>query len=75
MSMHPTLTAALADQHRRDMITRAETHRIARAARASRPAPARPARIIPRLTAAARRPLARLLPVKAPATAGAGSES
>jgi hypothetical protein len=72
MSMHPTITAALAEQHRRDMIARAENHRIARA---SRPAPARPTRIIPQLIAAARRPVTRLLPVKAPATAGAGNES
>lgn len=75
MSMHPTLTAALAEQHRRDMIARAETHRIARAARASRPAPASPTRIISQLIAATRRPVTRLLPVKAPAAAGAGSES
>jgi hypothetical protein len=75
MSMHPTITAALADQHRRDMIARAEAHRIARAARAGRPAPARTMRIIPQLIAAARRPVTRLLPVKATATAGAGSES
>ena len=37
MSMHPTITAALADQHRRDMIARAEAHRIARAARRQPP--------------------------------------
>lgn len=68
--MHPTPTAALADQHRRrDLLARAENHRIAPAARASRPAPARPMRIIPRLFAAARRPVTRLLAVKAPATA------
>jgi hypothetical protein len=73
--MHPTLTAALADQHRRDLLARAENHRIARAARASRPAPACPMRILPRLFAAARRPVTRLLAVKAPVTAGAGSES
>jgi hypothetical protein len=75
MYMHPTITAALAEQHRRDMITRAETHRIARAARRSRPAPARPAWIIPQLIVAARRTVTRLLPVKAAATAGAGSQS
>ena len=75
MSMHPTITAALADQHRRDMIARAEAHRIARAARAGRPAPARTMRIIPQLIAAARRPVTRLLTVKTTATAGAGSES
>jgi hypothetical protein len=75
MSMHPALTAALADQHRRDLLARAENHRIARAARASRPATARPMRIIPQLVAAARLPVMRLLPVKAPATARARSES
>lgn len=74
MSMHPTLTAALADQHRRDLFARDENHRITRAARASRPAPARPMRIIPRLFAAARRPVTRLLAVKTPATVRAGSE-
>ena len=74
MSMHPTITAGLAEQHRRDMIARAENHRIARAARASRPTRP-PMRIIPQLIAAARRPVTRLLPVKAPATAGAGNES
>ena len=72
MSMHPTITAALAEQHRRDLIARAETHRIARAARASRPAPARPTRIIPQLIATARTGYAAAA-VKAPATARAGS--
>jgi hypothetical protein len=61
MSSHPTL-AAVADQNRREALARAEAHRIARVARASRPAPARPTRIIPRLIAAARRPVAQLLP-------------
>jgi hypothetical protein len=75
MSLHPTLTAALAEQHRRDLLARAEAHRITRAARASRRAPAHPTRIIPQLIAAARRPVMRLLPVKVPATTGAGSES
>ena len=74
MSMHPTLTAALAEQRRRDLLARAEAHQCARAARGSRPALVRPTRIIPRLIAAARRPVTRLLPVKAPATTGAGSE-
>jgi len=67
MSMHPTITAALAEQHRRDMIADADTHRIARL---SQPVPARPQRITPQLTAAARRTVTRLLPVKAPAPAG-----
>ena len=71
MSQHPVTTAALTEQHRRDMIARAEAHRIARAARASRPAPARPARIIPQLIAAARRPVTRLLPVRPLASAEA----
>jgi len=75
MSLHPTITAALADQHRRDMITRAGTHRTARTARASRPVPARLARIIPQRTAAARRSITRLRPAKTAATAGAGSQS
>jgi len=66
--MHPSITAAVAEEHRRDMIAQAEAHRIARiarAARASRPALARPMRVIPRLFAAACRSAARLLPVKA----------
>ena len=71
MSVHPTITAALADQHRRDMITCAEAHRIAQIARAGRPAPAYTMRIIPQLIAAARRPVTRLLPVKALETAPA----
>ena len=56
------------------MIARAEAHRIARAARASRPAPARPRRIILQLIGAARRPVTRLRAVKARAAAEAGSE-
>jgi hypothetical protein len=75
MSMHPTITAALAEQRRRDLTARAETYRIARAARTASPAPARPVRIIPNLIAAARRPVTRLCRLKAPAAAGAGSRS
>jgi hypothetical protein len=75
MSMHPTIAAALADQRRQDMIARAETQRIARAARAARPSPARPVRIIQNLIAAALRPVTRLLRLKTPAPAGAGSQS
>jgi len=75
MSQHPVTTAALTEQHRRDMIARAEAHRIARAARAGRPAPARPMRVILQLFGAVRRPVKRLQAVKAPATADAGSES
>ena len=37
MSMHPTITAALADQHRQDLIVQASAYRFARAARDSRP--------------------------------------
>jgi hypothetical protein len=70
MSVHPTITAAVAEQHRRDMIADAEAHRIARAARASRPALARLIRIIAQLIGAARRPVTRLLPVKATVEAG-----
>jgi len=69
MYQHPATTAALAEQHRRDLIARAEAHRLARAARASRPAPARPMQVILQVIAAARRPAARLLPVKAAAGA------
>ena len=75
MSMHPTITAALAEQRRRDLTARAETYRIARAARTASPAPARPVRIIPNLIAAARRPVTRLFWLKTHATAGAGSRS
>jgi hypothetical protein len=75
MSMHPTIAAALAEQHHREMITRAEAHRTARAARASRPAPPRPAQIIPQLAAAARRTVTRLLPSRTAATTAAGSQS
>jgi hypothetical protein len=32
MSMHPAITATLADQHRRDLIAQAEAGRLARAA-------------------------------------------
>jgi hypothetical protein len=72
MSQHLAPVAALAEQHRRDLIAGAEAHRIARAARGDRPAPARLMRVIPQLIAAARRLAARLLPVKA--AAGAGGE-
>lgn len=75
MSVHPAITAAVAEQHRRDMTAQAKAHRIARAARASQTAPARPMRIIPRLIAAARRSATPLLPVKIPATPAAGSEA
>ena len=37
MSLHPTITAALADQHRRDLMSQASACRQARAARQSRP--------------------------------------
>jgi hypothetical protein len=65
MFTHPTITAALAEQHRRELTARAETCRIAHAAR---PGPARSSRIIPNLIAAARRPVMRLHPPKAPDT-------
>ena len=34
---HPAITTAIADQHRRDLITQASTYRLARAARQGRP--------------------------------------
>jgi hypothetical protein len=37
MSLHPTITAALADQHRRDLMSQASASRRARAARQARP--------------------------------------
>ena len=50
MYRHPSMTAALAEQHRRDLIARAESHRLARTARTSRAAPARPAPRFPVIT-------------------------
>ena len=37
MSMHPAITAALADQHRRDLTAQASAYQLACAARDSRP--------------------------------------
>ena len=37
MSLHPTITATLADQHRRDLMSQASASRQARAARQARP--------------------------------------
>ena len=37
MLMNPTITTAIADQHRRDLITQADAYRLARAARPGRP--------------------------------------
>jgi len=37
MSMHPAITAALADQHRRDLTAQASAYRLARAARNCQP--------------------------------------
>jgi hypothetical protein len=37
MFTHPVITAALADQHHQDLIARANTYRLARAARDSQP--------------------------------------
>jgi len=50
------------------MIARAEAHQITRAARATRPAAARPMRVIRQLIGAVRRPVTRLRAAKAPAT-------
>jgi hypothetical protein len=46
MSMPPSIAAALAEQHRRDLLSQAEACRLARTARRNRP---RPARRVPRL--------------------------
>jgi hypothetical protein len=57
MSSYPALTAAVADQHRRDLITQADAYRLARAARAGSGGgsslPRRPALTVRRLVAAA----------------------
>jgi hypothetical protein len=72
--MHPPIASALSEQHRRDFTARAETRRITRAARDSRPAPSCPVRIILLPIAAARRAVMRAQ-LKSPAAKGAGSES
>ena len=70
MFPHPTITAALAEQHRRDLTARAEAHRLARAVRSSRPVPTRdtagPVKLVRQLVAAARRTAMRLPLVKVP---------
>ncbi len=56
MSSHPSITAAVADQHRRDLIAQADAYRLARAARqgnGGRPFLPRPALTIRRLVTAA----------------------
>lgn len=64
MSMHPAIAAALAEQHRHDLTTRAENYRLARAARSSRRVPPRhtadQVRTLRQLIAAARRMATRL---------------
>ena len=45
MFTHPTTTAALADQHRRDLLAQADAARMACAARPGRPAGSRPPRV------------------------------
>jgi hypothetical protein len=67
MSLHPTIAAALAEEHRRDLTARAETYRIARAARTSGPVPARCTRNFLNLLAAVRRPITHLPLRKVPA--------
>jgi hypothetical protein len=67
MARHPAITAAPAEEHRRDLTARAEAYRIARAARTSRPAPAHPARVLLNLMAVARRPVMHLRLRKVPA--------
>ncbi len=70
MFPHPTITQALAEQHRRDLTARAEAHRLARAARSSRPVPTRdtagPVKLVRQLVAAARRTAMRLPLVMVP---------
>jgi len=59
------MTAALAEQHRRDLIARAESYRLARTARTSRSAPARHAPrfpVITQLSAMVARATARVFP-------------
>jgi hypothetical protein len=41
MSMPPSIAAALAEQHRRDLLSQAEAYRLARTARRTRPQPGR----------------------------------
>jgi len=41
MSLSPSIAAALAEQHRRDLLSQAEAYRLARTARRTRPQPAR----------------------------------
>jgi hypothetical protein len=57
MSSYPSITAAVADQHRRDLIAQADAYRLARAARQGSGGPSslprRPALTARRLTAAA----------------------
>jgi hypothetical protein len=71
MSMNPGIATALAEQHRRDLVARADAHRLARAARGRRPAPAGHAAghptMIRHLLAAAKRSVRRLPLVKVPA--------
>jgi hypothetical protein len=55
MSSYPFITAAVADQHRRDLIAQADAYRLARAARqgGGRPFLPRPALTMRRLVTAA----------------------
>jgi hypothetical protein len=56
MFSHPAITAAVADQHHRDLIAQADAYRLARAARqgsSGRPARPRPALTMRRLVIAA----------------------
>jgi hypothetical protein len=45
MFTNPTTTAALAQQHRREMLAQADAHRLARATRQRRAAGSRPSRL------------------------------
>ncbi len=71
MPLPPSIAVALAGQHRRDLLSQAETCRLARAARSRRPAPgalaADPARITQQLTSATRRAAIRPRLLRVPA--------
>jgi hypothetical protein len=45
MFTNPTTTAALASQHRRELLAQAGAHRLARATRQRRPTGSRPSRL------------------------------
>lgn len=74
--MHPSVTTALAERHRRDLIAQAEMYRLAHVGRSSRAAPARHAphlvKIIQLPIKAARRAAVRVSPSYARRTVTTG---